>query len=151
MPRMMIANTSEALLAEHRALAPEELGRLIAARGLTRSKQPARAVSRALDVDRRFRRLTDGRWAVPAQLLNGATLTHRLTAGEATAEVLVLTPDLAPLVALAPDGLLLPDGRPLTVLWDEDAGDASNIDTDVALEGLAGWPTARQDTSCTCD
>ncbi len=139
MPRTTIANTAAALLAEHRALAPEELGRLIAARGLTRSKQPARAVSRALDVDRRFRRLSDGRWAVPGQLLRGVTLTHRLTAGEATAEVLALTPDLAPLVALAPDGLLLADGRPLTVLWDEDALGASGTDTDVAIQGPPGW------------
>lgn len=30
MPRTTIANTAAALLAEHRALAPEELGRLIA-------------------------------------------------------------------------------------------------------------------------
>lgn len=139
MPRTTIANTAAALLAEHRALAPEELGRLIAARGLTRSKQPARAVSRALDVDRRFRRLSDGRWAVPGQLLRGVTLTHRLTAGEATAEVLALTPDLAPLIALAPDGLLLPDGRPLTVLWGEDALGASGTDTDVAIQGPPGW------------
>jgi hypothetical protein len=139
MPRTTIANTAPALLAEHRALAPEELGRLIAARGLTRSKQPARAVSRALDVDRRFRRLSDGRWAVPGQLLRGVTLTHRLTAGEATAEVLALTPDLALLVALAPDGLLLPNGRPLTVLWDDDAREASGTDTDVALQGPSGW------------
>ena len=139
MPRTTIANTAATLLAEHRALAPEELGRLIAARGLTRSRQPARAVSRALDVDRRFRRLSDGRWALPGQLLRGATLTHRLTAGEATAEILALTPDLAPLVVLAPAGLLLPNGRPLTVLWDEDAVDASGTDTDVALQGPPGW------------
>src|SRR5665811_787971 len=117
MPRTTIANAAADLLADHRALHPEELGQLIAAQGLTRSKQPARAVSRALDVDRRFRRLSDGRWAVPGQLLRGVTLTHRLTAGEAMTEALAMTPDLAPLVALAADGLLLPDGRPLTVLW----------------------------------
>jgi hypothetical protein len=139
MPRTTIANTAADLLAVHRALPPEELGRLIAARGLTRSKQPTRAVSRALDVDRRFRRLSDGRWAVPGQLLRGATLTHRLGEGEATANILALTPDLAPLVALAADGLLLPDGRPLTVLWDQDAADASGTDTDVALQGPPGW------------
>src|SRR5487761_2426596 len=139
MPRTTIAHAAADLLAAHRALAPGELGQLIAAQGLTRSKQPARAVARALDVDRRFRRLSDGRWAVPGQLLRGATLTHRVTAGEATADVLALTPDLAPLVALAADGLLLPDGRPLTVLWDEDALDASGTDTDVALKGPPGW------------
>jgi hypothetical protein len=139
MSRTTIADTAAALLAEHRALAAEELGRLITARGLTRSQQPARATSRALNADRRFRRLSDGRWAVPGQLLRGVTLTHRLSAGEAMAEVLALTPDLAPFVALAPDGLLLPDGRPLTVLWDEDALEASGTDTDAALQGPPGW------------
>lgn len=139
MPRTTIASTAADLLAEHRALAPEELGRLIAARGLTRSKQPARAVSRALDVDRRFRRLSDGRWAVPGQLLRGATLTHHVTAREAATDVLALTPDLTPLVALASAGLLLPGGRPLTVLWDEDAADATGTDIDIALQGPPGW------------
>ena len=139
MPRTTIANTAADLLAERRALTPEELGRLIAARGLTRSKQPARAVSRALDVDRRFRRLSDGRWTVPGLLLRGATLTHRLTAGEAATDILALTPDLTPLVAVASDGLLLPDGRPLMVLWDHDAAHASGTDTDTALQGPPGW------------
>ncbi len=141
MPRTTIASAAADLLADHRALAPGKLGQLIAAQGLTRSKQPARAVSSALDVDRRFRRLSDGRWAVPGQLLRGVTLTHRLTAGEATADVLALTPDLAPLVALAADGLLLPDGGPLMVLWDDDAIDASGSGTDVALKGPPGWLT----------
>lgn len=139
MPRTTIADAAAALLAEHRALSAQELGRLVSARGLTRSTQPTRAVSRALDVDRRFRRLSDGRWAVPGQLLRGMTLTHRLTVEEETGDVLALTPDLAPLAALASDGLLLPDGRPLAVLWDEDARDASGTDTDAALRGLPGW------------
>lgn len=139
MPRTTIADTAAELLAEHRALAPDELGRLIAARGVTRSKQPARAVSRALDVDRRFRRLSDGRWAVPAQLLRGATLTRHPTAREATTDVLALTPDLAPLITLAALGLALPDGRPLAVLWDAEALDASGADTDVVLVGPPGW------------
>ena len=138
MPRTTIADTAASLLAEHRALAPGELGRLMRERGVTRAKDPARAVSQALDVDRRFRRLGDGRWAVPGQLLHGATLTHRFTSGEATTELLALTPDLAPLVALAPDRLLRPDGRPFTFVWERDALDAIGIDTDVALAGAAG-------------
>ncbi len=139
MPRTTIADTAASLLADHRALASEDLGRLVAARGVTRSKHPAQAVSRALGDDRRFRRLSDGRWAMPAQLLNGTTLTHRLTTAEATEGVLALTPDLAPIVALGPDGLLLPDGRQLTFLWDGDARDATDSDTDAALEGPPGW------------
>jgi hypothetical protein len=140
MPRTTIASTAADLLAEHRALAPEELGQLIAARGLTRSKQPARAVSRALDVDRRFRRLSDGRWAVPAQLLRGATLTHRVTAGEAATDVLALTPDLTPLVALASCGTRTPPMRAAP----------TSTSTSRSRGRPAGWPAARRDTSSTC-
>lgn len=139
MPRITIAESAASLLAEHRALRSDELGRLIAERGATRAKDPARAVSRALDVDPRFRRLSDGRWVVPAQLLNGATFTHRLTGGEAAADVLALTPDLTPLVAVVPGGLLLPDGQPLSIVWDADAAEASHVETDAALQGPPGW------------
>lgn len=139
MPRTTIADSAAALLVEFRALASNELGRLIADRGSTRAIDPTRAVSRALDVDPRFRRLNDGRWVVPAQLLNGATFTHRLTPTEEAAGVLALSPDLAPLVAVASGGLLLPDGRPLTVLWDADAVEASGVETDAALQGPPGW------------
>ena len=139
MTRTTIADYAAELLAEHRALPGPELGRLIAARGLTRAKDPARAVSRALGVDRRFHQLEDGRWAVPGQLLRGIALTHRLSAAEVAADVLALTPDLAPFTPVASDGLLLPDGRPLAILWDEAARDASGTDTDAALQGPPGW------------
>ena len=139
MPRTTIADYAADLLAEHRALPGEELGRLIAAHGLTRAKDPARATSRALGADRRFHQLRDGRWAVPRLLLRGATLTHRLSAGEITADVLALTPDLAPITPAASDGLLLPDGRLLVTLWDDDARDATGMDTDAALQGPSGW------------
>ena len=139
MPRTTIANTAAELLAEHRALAAAELGRLVAARGVTRAKDPTRAVSRALDFDPRFCRLSDGRWAVPGELLRGATLTHRLSVEEAAGDVLALAADLAPFAALAPGDLLLPDGRLLTILWGEDAFAASGTDTDVALQGPPGW------------
>lgn len=139
MPRTTIADYAADLLAEHRALPGQELGRLIAARGLTRAKEPAQAVSRALSVDRRFHQLRDGRWAVLQQLLRGTTLTHRLSAAEVAADVLALTPDLAPFTPVASDGLLLPDGRPLAILWDDDARDASGTNTDAALQGPSGW------------
>ena len=139
MPRRTIADAASQLLAEHRALTAEELGELVAAARLTRSAHPTRAVSRALNDDPRFRRLTDGRWAVPAQLLDGATLTHRLTAEEAARDVLALSSDLAPLTALARVGLLLPDGGRLSFVWDAEARERTGADTDAALEGPSGW------------
>lgn len=138
MPRKTIAEAVSQLLAESRALTAEELGRLVAAAGLTRSAHPTRAVSRALNNDPRFRRLTDGRWAAPGQLLNGATLTHRLTTEEAGRAALSLSPDLSPLAALARVGLLLPDGQPLSFAWDAEARELTGADTDAALVGPPG-------------
>ena len=66
-------------------------------------------------------------------------MTHRLSAAEAAADVLALTPDLAPFTPIAADGLLHPDGRPLAILWDDAARDASGNDTDAALQGPSGW------------
>jgi len=137
-PRTTIADAAAQILAKQRALAPEELGRLIAAQGLTRAKEPARAVTRALDVERRFHRLGDGRWALAQHILDGTTLTHRLTAREAAAESLALTPDFAPFLALAPDGLFLADGRPLSIVWDQHARDATGAETDAAFQGPPG-------------
>jgi tetratricopeptide (TPR) repeat protein len=139
MPRKTIADAVSQLLAEHRALSAEELGRLIAAAGLTRSAHPTRAVSRALNDDPRFRRLSDDRWAAPAQLLNGATLTHRLTTEEVGRAALALSPDLAPLAALARVGLLLSDGRTISFAWDSEAREITGTDTDAALIGPPGW------------
>lgn len=139
MPRMTIAGAVAEELAEHRAMSAHELGRIIAARGLTRARNPAQAVSRALAANPDFRRLGDDRWVVPAQLLRGQTLTHRLTASEATSGALALVPDLAPLAGLARVGLLTADGRLLSFLWDSAARDATGLDTDVAVGGPDGW------------
>lgn len=139
MPRTTIAGAVAEELAEHRAMSAQELGRIMAARGLTRARNPTQAVTRALAVNPDFRRLGDDRWVVLARLLKGATLTHRLTASEAESNALALVPDLAPLASLVHAGLLAPDGQLLSFLWDADARDATGLDTDVALEGPDGW------------
>lgn len=139
MPRTTIAGAVAEELARHRAMSAQELGRIVAARGLTRARNPTQAVSRALAANPDFRRLGDDRWVVPAELLKGATLTHRLTASEAESHALALVPDLAPLASLARVGLLAPDGQLLSFLWDADARDATGLDTDAALEGPDGW------------
>jgi len=139
MPRMTIAGAVTEELARHRAMRAHELGPIVAARGLTRARNPTQAVSRALATNPDFRRLADDRWVVPAQLLRGATLTHRLTAAEAESGALALMPDLAPLASLAHLGLLRPDGRPFAFRWDAEARKATGLDTDLALEGPRGW------------
>lgn len=139
MTRTTIGNAAAELLIEHRALAAEELGWRIAASGATRARNPTQAVSRALHADRRFRRLTDGRWTMPADLLRGSALAHRLSEGELRSHALALAPDLAPLCALAPGPLLTPDGRKLTFLWDDDALASTDQTADAALQGPEGW------------
>ena len=146
MPRTTLADAALQLLAEHRVLAADELGRALAADGRTRAQRPARAVSRALGNDPRFRRLTDDRWTVPSQLLDGATFTHRLRREEAQHRALALDADLAPLEMLAPVGLRLPDGRPLAFVFDAEARDAVPLDCDAALVGPAGWLAQRTGT-----
>lgn len=139
MPRTTIAGAAVEELARQRAMSAQELGRIVAARGLTRARNPTQAVSRALAVNPDFRRLGDGRWVIPAHLLKGAIVTHRLTASEAESDVLTLMPDLAPLASLARVGLMTSDGQLLSFLWDADARDATGLDTDVALRGPDGW------------
>ena len=60
MPRTTIAAAAVALLAEHHARSAEELGRLLALRGLARSTQPTEVVVRASSVDRQFPRPGNG-------------------------------------------------------------------------------------------
>lgn len=139
MPRTTIAGAVAEELARHRALSALELGRIVAARGLTRARNPTQAVSRALAVNPDFRRLGGSRWVIPAHLLKGAILTHRLTASEAESDALAPMPDLAPLASLARVGLMTSDGQILSFLWDADARDATGLDTDVALRGPDGW------------
>ena len=105
MTRITIAAAAAELLAEHRSLSPEEIGRSLAERGLTRAANPTQAASRALGADDRFSRLTDGRWAMPAHLVDGATLSHRLLPQEVENGMLAVDPDLAPLSACARTGL----------------------------------------------
>lgn len=139
MTRVTLADAAAQVLAQRRALSSDELGRMLAERGLTRAGRPARAVSRALGNDPRFRRLTDDRWVVPGQLLDRSTLTHRLRPEEARHGVLALDGDLASLEVLAGVGIRLPDGRPLTFLFEARAREAVAVDCDAALTGPEGW------------
>ncbi|MEA2027147.1 MAG: SEC-C metal-binding domain-containing protein, partial [Chloroflexota bacterium] len=138
-PRETIADAAHALLVDLRAATSEELAEPIAAAGLTRAKSPTRAVSRALGDDPRFRRLSDRRWAVPRELLDGAVLTHRPTPQEIDNAALSVVPDLAPLVVAGLFGIMTVDGALLTPAWDAEAGALTGTDTDTAIKGPPGW------------
>ena len=92
--------------ADHRAL-----GSALSERGVTRARDPAGAVRRALRDDARTVELVDGRVASLAQALDGVTLTATVGAAAIDEGSLPLDPDLAPL-ALAAVGprVPLPDG-----------------------------------------
>ncbi len=104
-----------------------ELGSLLLRRGVTRARDPAGAVRRALRHDPRTVVLADGRVASLAQALDGVTLTARLDAAAIDEGSLPLDPDLAPL-ALTKVGprVALPEGaRPgwaVAVRFDGGAG-----------------------------
>ncbi|HKE99626.1 MAG TPA: hypothetical protein VKG45_11915 [Actinomycetes bacterium] len=127
MARPTIASSAARLLTEHGPLASGELGRLLAAAGVVRARDPVRSVAQALGPDARFTRLDDDRWAWLPAVLEGAVLTHRLSADEAETEAVRLEPDLAPLAPLAIAGLALVAGGSLRRLaddWQRAAGPA---------------------------
>lgn len=139
MPRQTIADAAHELLDERRAATSADLADPIAAAGLTRAKSPTQAVTRALGGDRRFRRLVDGRWIAPGQLLDGMVLTHRLAPEEAAHSALALVPDLAPLMAADLLAVCTSGGTPLILVWDAAARELTGLETDAALQGPPGW------------
>ncbi len=77
-----------------------DVGVRLAAMGVTRARDPAAAVRRALRDDTRVVELADGRLASIAQALAGLELTTRVTPAEEHDGRLQVEPDLAPLVVL---------------------------------------------------
>ena len=138
MPRPTIADAAHELLGTSRAATSEGLAGPIAAAGLTRAASPARAVSRALGDDPRFRRLSDDRWVVPAHLLERAVVTHRPTPQEIGHSALALVPDLAPLMAIGVFGLRTAEEAPLAPVWDADARTLTGVDTNARAPGTGG-------------
>ena len=139
MTRITIADAAAELLSEHRALSSEEIGRSLAERGSTRAANPTQAASRALGADDRFSRLTDGRWAMPSHLADGATLSHRLLPQEVENGMLAVDPDLALLSAFARVGLSADNGERIEFVFDEDARETLGIDCAAVLVLPDDW------------
>lgn len=93
------------------------LGRRLAAEGITRARDPDRAVRRAVRDDRRVIDIGCGLLAMREQVLAGVTLTRRVAAAEAADGVITVDDDLAPIArADSPLVLRLPDGTPANAL-----------------------------------
>ncbi|MFN8624285.1 MAG: hypothetical protein U0869_26375 [Chloroflexota bacterium] len=139
--RPTIADLACELLAASpaRFLTTDELVAGVVARGGTSARDPRKAVTSALDADRRFTRIDQDRWVLPLQVLDGAVLTHVLTADEAAAGALTVTPDVAPLWMLAIRGdIETPDG-PLRTLIFTQATSRLGDGQERAIDGPPGW------------
>src|SRR5690606_23788941 len=93
-------------------------------RGLTRAKDPLRAVEAAIRDSYRFERLLDGRWTSLFVLLDGMTLTHELSEAEATGRALAVEADAGALWGLierGPRRLLLDGTTDLERLFSREA------------------------------
>ncbi|MGD9695539.1 MAG: hypothetical protein AB7V42_07765 [Thermoleophilia bacterium] len=89
----------------------DDLGDRLARTGVTRSRDPAAAVRRAVRDDPRFIQIADGRIASVARALSGVALTAVVTPEQASRGHIEVEPDLAPLVILGVGPMLpLPDG-----------------------------------------
>jgi len=80
--------------------------------GVTRARDPAAAVRRALRDDPRVIELADGRLARVDQALTGVALTTRVTRDAWELGALDVDGDLAPLTLLGLDRVALPPGIP---------------------------------------
>ncbi|MEO5704317.1 MAG: hypothetical protein ABIZ52_08550 [Candidatus Limnocylindrales bacterium] len=97
MPRRGPTIATEVLRLVHER-GPQELDALateIVRGGLTRAKDPRRAVLAAIDIKPDFLRDWDGRWCSLADQLEGAMFTHRPASLELRNEVVILPDDLS--------------------------------------------------------
>ena len=137
-PKPTIADTAAELLTGALILTPEEIGRVLVARGRTRNPHPARAATSALRGDRRFGRLDDGSWTLIERMLEGVVLTHEVTEQEAAAGAVAFDPDLSPFF----EPLTRPSaGRepPLWLAFGAQAATLLGQPHTRVLTGPAGW------------
>ncbi len=104
-----IADAAIQILSE-RPFAPDELGHALAQAGVTRSRDPAAAVRRALRGDPRVICLPDGSFANLVQALSGVELTTVVSLAAAQRGFVGLDGDLAPVALTGLTRLTLPAG-----------------------------------------
>lgn len=124
MPKPTIADVALELVAADRAVTTVRVVEVVLERGLTRAKDPVRAVEGAIRDSYRFERLLDGRWTSLYVLLDGMTLTHELSEAEATGGALAVDADVGALWGLierGPNRLLLDGATDLVRLFSEAA------------------------------
>ena len=144
-----IAGLCEQVLAREGPLPPERLADRLAAAGLTLPPDPAPWLEMLLGGASGLYELPDGRIANLDALLDGATVTHRVSAGELADGVVALEPDLTVLLAVgdaddADDGALaLATGGSATVAVggepDSGVGDGHPLADRWVAVGPPGW------------
>ena len=116
------------------ALVPE-----IVRAGLTRARDPRRAVLSAIDIRPEFVRDWDGRWCSLADQLEGSIFTHRPTTLELRNGIVILPDDLALIERFALVGRPFAGGGEVHLDWVADFFElpSPDVDLDFELEGDA--------------
>ncbi|WP_217914080.1 hypothetical protein [Miltoncostaea marina] len=117
-------------------LGADRLGAELTRAGVTRARDPAGAVRRAVRDDRRVIELPDGRLASVAQALDGLALTAEVSPADAAAGAACLERDLAPLEVAGVAG-------PLPLPRDARAGDTVVVRVTDATTGAVTVELAR--------
>jgi hypothetical protein len=120
-----------AILAERGPLDENQLRDALRSQ-LARTGDPEALLRDVLENHDEITSLPDGRHADTVTLIDGLTLTHRLTLTEARTGVIPLDPDLEGLDELQMDGFELADGQRLDVVFDARAPNGG-------LSGPPGW------------
>ncbi|MGH8905058.1 MAG: SEC-C metal-binding domain-containing protein [Egibacteraceae bacterium] len=118
------------VLAERGPMTSKALAAALAGHGLQLGEDAEELVDDLLIDEAGTLDLPDGRWVDVESLLDGRTFTHRLSEEEARDEIVVIDPDLAPLLATEADAFPTAGGEARVV--DEPFGV-------VTLAGPTGW------------
>ncbi len=125
-----------AVLTEHESLTVREVAALLAAQGVELGEAQVELVERALLDEPRVFRLPDERFVDLKQLVDGLTVTHRLSEDESRTEAVAVDPDLAPLLLNDRYEFPLPAGGEARIRF---SGRLGLLEGNTALTGPPGW------------